>query len=131
MEDWVAQMARSRQEHLAAIINTGQKQSWKTTTDLKVGDEVLTWVEHRKNKLMERWRGPEKIVWIGEKGAVKIKGLHNQQEKLVAGHKVKKFWRSLDMNPKPMESEAQQEAREKRPKSSICMETERLNRLKQ
>ena len=72
-----------------------------------MGDEVLTWVEHRKNKLMERWVGPAKIVWIGDKGAVKIKDLRNQQEKLVAGHKVKKYWRSLDVNPKPIESEAQ------------------------
>ena len=75
--------------------------------------------------------GPAKIVWIGDKGAIKIKDLRNQQEKLVAGHKVKKYWRSLDVNPKPIESEAQQEAREKRPKSSVCMETERLKRLKQ
>ena len=55
MEDRVAGMARFRQEHLAALIDTRQKHSWKTTTDLKVGYEVLTWVEHRKNKLMERW----------------------------------------------------------------------------
>ena len=46
MEDRVARMGRIRQEHLAAIINMRQKHSWKTTTDLKVGDGVLTWVEH-------------------------------------------------------------------------------------
>ena len=53
MEDCVARMAKFMQEHLVALMNTCQKQSWRTTIDLKVGNEVLMWVDHHKSKLME------------------------------------------------------------------------------
>ena len=99
--------------------------------DLQVGDEVMIWSESRGDKLKERWCGPAQITWIGEKGAVRVKRLDNGQEKMLAGHKVKKYWWPMSTSSDPMVATDQLEQTGKRRTDEIDEDVDQRKRLRQ
>ena len=127
----IARMADTRREHAEWALQRALKIGRMKKMDLQVGDEVMIWSESRGDKLKERWCGPTQITWIGEKDAVRVKRLDNGQGKMLAGHKVKKYWRPMLIFSDTMVARDQLEQTGKRGTDEIDEDVDQRKRLRQ
>ena len=93
MEERVARMATLRQEIAAVAMQQQKDEGQNTGSNVSVDDKVLIWKDTKSHKMEAKWIGPFLVLWKGDHGAIRVRSIGGHRELMLAGHKVKRYWR--------------------------------------